>query len=150
MEDKALGNAFFIYPLSGSELESSCSHLLVEMTIMQRNLEAMSGRIRDLEDALQASHAKTSRGQHPLLTEDLLAIKRAHLDMPGDVDEEEHQEVLDRETMVAFGKLSMSEEATELLGMPLVVRSSSLRIYCKHISSAHQIIPNHRNEATFQ
>ena len=110
-----------------------------EMTIMQRNLEAMSERICELENALQASHARVSQSQHPLLKEDLLAIKRAHLNSTRHTEKEEDQEVLDRETMAAFGKLSMSEEATELLGMPLVVRVMPFHTY-RNTESRYQSI----------
>jgi hypothetical protein len=98
------------------------------MTIMKRKLDEMSERIRELEDALQASHAKNSRGQHPLLAEELLSIKQALVDPTQDAEEDEKQEMLDKEAMAAFGKLSMSENATELLSVSLVVRLLSLHV----------------------
>jgi hypothetical protein len=88
---------------------------------MQHKIDEMGNRIHELEEALKASHAKNSHVQHPLLAENLLSIKSSAVDTSQHNVEEESDDTLDGETMAAFGKLSISEDATELLGLPLVV-----------------------------
>ncbi|CAA7261067.1 unnamed protein product [Cyclocybe aegerita] len=75
---------------------------------LHRRIAHLSGRIRQLEDALAVIHAKHSTEPHPLLHEDLIAAEEH------DVTEErgeggsgsapQHKEVMD-----AFGTLSISE-----------------------------------------
>lgn len=49
----------------------------------------MSQRIRQLEDALEISHSSTTSNSHPLLREELLAIKRGVGPSPAAVSESE-------------------------------------------------------------
>ncbi|EJD07642.1 uncharacterized protein FOMMEDRAFT_116020 [Fomitiporia mediterranea MF3/22] len=50
--------------------------LLSDTAQLHRKLSEMSQRIRQLEDALEISHSANSSTHHPLLREELLAIKR--------------------------------------------------------------------------
>ena len=50
--------------------------LLSDTAQLHRKLNEMSQRIRQLEDALEISHTANSSNPHPLLREELLAIKR--------------------------------------------------------------------------
>lgn len=50
--------------------------LLSDTAQLHRKLSEMSQRIRQLEDALEISHSANSTSHHPLLREELLAIKR--------------------------------------------------------------------------
>ena len=52
------------------------SSLLSDTAQLHRKLSEMSQRIRQLEDALEISHSANSATSHPLLREELLAIKR--------------------------------------------------------------------------
>ena len=70
----------------------------------------MSERIRQLEEALRISNAQVTSESHPLLSEGYLVIKeglRASELAGTDV----RQEVLDKDTLEAFGTLSLSEGA---------------------------------------
>ncbi|KAJ3502601.1 hypothetical protein NLJ89_g8811 [Agrocybe chaxingu] len=75
---------------------------------LHRRIARLSGRIRQLEDALAVIHAKHSTEPHPLLHEDLIAAEEhdgtedTREEGPGSVPQ--HKEVLD-----AFGTLSISE-----------------------------------------
>lgn len=76
----------------------------------------MSERIRQLEDALQITY--TGPQPHPLLTEELLSIKRG-IDAPDKSEPSRSQDLLDKETLEAFGTLSLCEgTSTKFMGLP--------------------------------
>ena len=94
----------------------------------------MSERIRQLEDALQITHAGTSPNPHPLLTEELLAIKRG-IDVPESrMDQEKSHDLLDKETLEAFGTLSLCEggAAEKFLGLTTGEAEVSFFLYVGH------------------
>ncbi|KIY69236.1 hypothetical protein CYLTODRAFT_452841 [Cylindrobasidium torrendii FP15055 ss-10] len=76
-------------------------------------ISELATRVRELEDALRASHSRMSNDPHPLLKEDLLRIKaplqrepahqRNATHDPGEREEESNPDVVD-----AFGTLSLS------------------------------------------
>ena len=75
---------------------------------LHRRISKLSGRIRQLEDALAALHAKHSTDVHPLLHEDLMQTdERDEADTPA--DENMGQATQTGEAIDAFGTLSISE-----------------------------------------
>lgn len=74
----------------------------------------MSKRIRQLEDGLEITYASISSSQHPLLSEDLLAIKGG-LDTPSNEEAYNNQNEdneLDRQILDSFGSLAVSDKGT--------------------------------------
>jgi len=76
---------------------------------LHRRIAGLSGRIRQLEDALSVLHSKHSSEPHPLLQEDLIHVD----ERDGDTDAGS-EEAMDRllqpgEALDAFGTLSISE-----------------------------------------
>lgn len=53
----------------------SSRFVLASTQDLHEKIQELSNRVRELEDALRASHALTTRDSHPLLSEDLLRIK---------------------------------------------------------------------------
>jgi hypothetical protein len=75
---------------------------------LHRRISKLSGRIRQLEDALAALHAKHSTEVHPLLHEDLMQTdERDEADTPA--DESMGQATQTGDAIDAFGTLSISE-----------------------------------------
>ena len=75
---------------------------------LHRRISKLSGRIRQLEDALAALHAKHSTEVHPLLHEDLMQTdERDEADTPA--DENMGQATQTGDAIDAFGTLSISE-----------------------------------------
>ena len=75
---------------------------------LHRRISKLSGRIRQLEDALAALHAKHSTDIHPLLHEDLMQTdERDEVDTPA--DEGMGQTAQTGDAIDAFGTLSISE-----------------------------------------
>ncbi|KAF5336101.1 hypothetical protein D9611_006219 [Ephemerocybe angulata] len=78
---------------------------------LHEKITELANRVRELEDGLKTSHAKTSTEQHPLLSEDLLKVKMPLQREPPALrngglaikEEENAPEALD-----AFGSLSIS------------------------------------------
>lgn len=76
---------------------------------LHRRISKLSGRIRQLEDALAALHAKHSTGIHPLLHEDLMNTdEREESEIPAD-DTNMGQASQTGDVIDAFGTLSISE-----------------------------------------
>ncbi|KAJ7576797.1 hypothetical protein C8J56DRAFT_971614 [Mycena floridula] len=86
--------------------------LIFSPKVLHEKLNELANRVRELEDALRASHSRLSSEQHPLLTEELLRIKaplqrevtsqRTSALAPNKEDEP-NPDVVD-----AFGSLSLS------------------------------------------
>ena len=75
---------------------------------LHRRISKLSGRIRQLEDALAALHAKHSTEIHPLLHEDLMHTdERDEADPPADDSMGQAPQTAD--VIDAFGTLSISE-----------------------------------------
>lgn len=85
--------------------------VLASTTELHEKISELSQRVRQLEDGLRESHAKTSTEGHPLLADDLLKVKMPLQREPpshrnggmGIKEEENPPEALD-----AFGSLSIS------------------------------------------
>ena len=67
----------------------------------------MSERIRQLEDALAITQASLSRDTHPLLRDELLAVKWGVQVKTGPTEEEE---AVDKEIVKPFGTLIISDQ----------------------------------------
>ena len=78
----------------------------------------MSVRIRQLEDALQIAHLRSSTGTHPLLEDHLLEIKHG-IDSLHHREDERHEEDGDQDEVLAnLGMLKISEGGvTRFLGV---------------------------------
>lgn len=53
-----------------------CRFVLANTEALHEKINVLANRVRQLEDALQDAHAARSREPHPLLSEELLQIKR--------------------------------------------------------------------------
>ncbi|KAL5512403.1 hypothetical protein ACEPAG_3395 [Sanghuangporus baumii] len=102
---------------------------------LHEKLVEMSKRIRQLEDALQITHAITSPTRHPLLSDDLLAIKSGigiFSDNAGSLNDAEE---LANELSSELGTLSISERGEACF----MGRGSSEASYSMYsITKAHQ------------
>ncbi|KJA16557.1 hypothetical protein HYPSUDRAFT_80028 [Hypholoma sublateritium FD-334 SS-4] len=76
---------------------------------LHRRIANLSGRIRQLEDALSALHAKHSTDPHPLLHEDLIHIAERDGEMEGTGEDGTGPPAQTAEVLDAFGTLSISE-----------------------------------------
>lgn len=76
---------------------------------LHRRISALSGRIRQLEDALSSIHGKYSSEPHPLLHEDLIHVAEREGEYEGAADEGQGQAQQPVEVLDAFGTLSISE-----------------------------------------
>lgn len=52
------------------------SFVLANTEVLHDKISVLATRVRELEDALQEAHAERSKDPHPLLTPELLQIKR--------------------------------------------------------------------------
>jgi hypothetical protein len=85
--------------------------VLASTTELHEKISELSQRVRELEDGLRVSHAKTATDNHPLLADDLLKVKMPLQREPSSLrnggmgikEEENPPESLD-----AFGSLSIS------------------------------------------
>ena len=50
--------------------------MLANTEALHEKISVLANRVRELEDGLAQSHSFTSNGLHPLLSEELLQIKR--------------------------------------------------------------------------
>ncbi|KAI5121634.1 hypothetical protein M0805_001163 [Coniferiporia weirii] len=82
--------------------------LLSDTAQLHRKLSEMSQRIRQLEDALEISHSANSSNSHPLLREELLAIKRCTVPRAPTVPEAE-TEGPEGDYVEAMGTMSISD-----------------------------------------
>ena len=102
---------------------------------LHRRISKLSGRIRQLEDALAALHAKHSTEVHPLLHEDLMQTdERDEADTPA--DEGMGQTAQTGDVIDAFGTLSISEHGISRFFGPTggsEVRSLPLYLLVSHI-----------------
>lgn len=71
----------------------------------------MSRRIRQLEDALQIAQLSLTATPHPLLSEELLAIKGGV-----EIVEDVTDEISSGETLPSIGSLTISERGERFLG----------------------------------
>ena len=71
-----LATLIFIATAGHAWSDQETRSLLSDTAQLHRKLNEMSQRIRQLEDALEISHTANSSNPHPLLREELLAIKR--------------------------------------------------------------------------
>ncbi|KAL0567456.1 hypothetical protein V5O48_014535, partial [Marasmius crinis-equi] len=82
--------------------------VLANTEVLHEKITQLASRVRTLEDALATSHSKTSLHSHPLLSEDLLQIKRPlermRLDQPPAKDVKEEG----GDTIDAVGSLAIS------------------------------------------
>lgn len=94
---------------------------------LHRRISKLSSRIRQLEDALAALHAKHSTEIHPLLHEDLMqADERDEADTPA--DESMGQAAHTGDAIDAFGTLSISEHGISRFFGP--TGGSEVSSYC--------------------
>jgi len=86
-----------------------CRFVLASTQELHEKISELANRVRELEDALRASHHHLSTEPHPLLSEDLLKIKmplQRDVNNKGStitIKEEENPDVVD-----AFGSLSIA------------------------------------------
>ncbi|KAH9946504.1 hypothetical protein B0H21DRAFT_743137 [Amylocystis lapponica] len=81
--------------------------VLANTEVLHDKITDLATRVRQLEDALQSAHGQLSQGVHPLLTDELLQIKR-----PLERESQEGQQDPDPETadtIDAVGSLSITE-----------------------------------------
>lgn len=85
--------------------------LLSDTAQLHRKLSEMSQRIRQLEDGLEISHTATSTSSHPLLREELLAIKRGVGSPPAEQEPEPEPDVdgQDTEIVGAMGTMTIDD-----------------------------------------
>lgn len=76
--------------------------MLADTEELHSRIAQMSQRIRQLEDALSTSHAGDSKDRHPLLREELLALKFGS-------DLQQVKEEPDDEISLSFGTLTLTE-----------------------------------------
>ncbi|KAF8159144.1 fungal-specific transcription factor domain-containing protein [Crassisporium funariophilum] len=76
---------------------------------LHRRISKLSGRIRQLEDALSSLHAKHSTEPHPLLHEDLIHTDERDGEGDGEAEEGAGPPTQQGEVIDAFGTLSISE-----------------------------------------
>ena len=64
--------------------------VLANTEVLHDKITILSSRVRALEDALQNTYSQISRDEHPLLTEELRALKRP---LERESPEEQTQEI---------------------------------------------------------
>ena len=82
----------------------------MQMEALNRKSAEMRKRIRQLEDALRISHGLSSTAPHPLLSEELLAVKNTS---KGPVSTDGWKDSVDSDLLNAIGTLSISDEGSE-------------------------------------
>ncbi|EPT00931.1 hypothetical protein FOMPIDRAFT_1162266 [Fomitopsis schrenkii] len=82
--------------------------VLANTEALHDKITQLSTRVRQLEDALQESHSKTSLEGHPLLSEELLQIKRP-LERESQEDSPQRGEAEAAEVIDAVGSLSITD-----------------------------------------
>lgn len=79
--------------------------MLASTEVLHEKIGQLATRVRQLEDALSDSHKLTSNQPHPLLSEELLQIKRPlereRVDLPSSKDEKHDS----KDTIDAIGSL---------------------------------------------
>ena len=76
--------------------------MLASTEVLHEKILELSTRVRELEDALAASHSAWSNEQHPLLRDDLLRIKNP---LERDAGQEKHREPEEEDVVDAVGSL---------------------------------------------
>ncbi|KAF4610477.1 hypothetical protein D9613_006768 [Agrocybe pediades] len=83
--------------------------VLANTEALHEKITILANRVRHLEDGLAAAHALTSHQPHPLLSDELLQIKRPlereRLDVPPSEEKQESEENID-----SLGSLSISND----------------------------------------
>ncbi|KAJ3515761.1 hypothetical protein NLJ89_g1555 [Agrocybe chaxingu] len=83
--------------------------VLANTEALHEKINILANRVRHLEDALSESHALTAHTAHPLLSEELLQIKRPlereRLDVPTQEEKPETEDTID-----SLGSLSISND----------------------------------------
>jgi len=79
---------------------ASCRFVLANTEALHEKITILANRVRQLEDGLSQSHALTNaHTSHPLLTEELLQIKRPlereRLDVPSREEKPETEDAID-------------------------------------------------------
>jgi hypothetical protein len=95
------------------------SFVLAATEHLHKRISKMGDRIRQLEDALAASHAKNSSEPHPLLRDDLVKVKVEDEEgfLPSLEDPLSGAEVeLANPPIEAFGTLSISSHSSRFFG----------------------------------
>jgi hypothetical protein len=88
-----------------------CRFVLASTQELHEKITELCSRTRDLEDALRTSHSSNSSGAHPLLSEELLAVKAPlQRDAPPRNPTTVHQEEEENNPDVidSFGTLAIS------------------------------------------
>ncbi|KAJ7594322.1 fungal-specific transcription factor domain-containing protein [Mycena floridula] len=84
--------------------------VLANTEVLHTKIHELASRVRQLEDALQQSHSTNSNQPHPLLSDELLQIKRPlereRLDMPSNITEKNDGE----DAIDAIGSLAISAQ----------------------------------------
>ncbi|KAG7093830.1 hypothetical protein E1B28_007469 [Marasmius oreades] len=76
---------------------------------LHEKIHELANRVRELEDALRADHARITTEQHPLLTDDLLKIKAPlQREIPQNNGKPKQEEETNPDVLDAFGSLSIS------------------------------------------
>jgi hypothetical protein len=89
-------------------LTSIVSFVLASTQELHEKIAELAQRVRDLEDALRASHSQLSSQQHPLLSDELLKIKAPlQRDPPANRVTAQKVEETNVEVIDAFGSLSI-------------------------------------------
>lgn len=85
--------------LDSSRRDHSTRFVLANTQELHEKISVLANRIRELEDGLAQSHALNAAEIHPLLTEDLLQIKRPlERERPDDIPQEDQAEIEDTST----------------------------------------------------
>ena len=70
--------------------------MLANTEVLHDKITILANRVRALEDALQDTYGQLSHEQHPLLTEDLRALKRPlERESPEEQLQEQEQETIE-------------------------------------------------------
>jgi|ERR1700722_10414811 len=102
--------------------------VLANTEVLHEKIQELSNRVRQLEDALADAHSLLSPERHPLLTDELLLIKR-----PLERERNDHQLAADEENLAreineevdALGSLSVFLHVIEAFAMLKAIRSIS-------------------------
>ena len=95
--------------------------MLADTDKLHQKLAEMSRRIRQLEDALQVEYGSRSTEAHPLLSDELLAVK-------GGIDQKGRGHAVETETRLSETKADLSEESyTEALGLLTISEGGAVR-----------------------
>ncbi|KAF8998585.1 fungal-specific transcription factor domain-containing protein [Cyathus striatus] len=88
----------------------SCRFVLANTEALHDKINILSNRVRHLEDALAQAHSHYSSQAHPLLSEELLQIKRPLERERLDVPPTKEEPVESGDTIDALGSLSISQD----------------------------------------